>query len=144
MLTPFVKAILCGCGAFKSKEIRLCERNGNTFTLNSYYIYLCSCFHFIVNEISRNKTKNCPRRLTAVELYAGVLGTLVPRVFVPLDQRSGNVRFVKPTQCSYAVRNEDSRYENGILGYMKRGLNRFADLRIWVLFTLGLRILTKN
>ena len=26
-----------GCGAFKSKETCLCDRNGNTFTLNSYY-----------------------------------------------------------------------------------------------------------
>ena len=56
-----------GCGAFKSKETRLCERNRNTFTLNSYYIYPYSCFHFTVNEMSRNKTKSCPRRLTAVE-----------------------------------------------------------------------------
>ena len=67
LLTPFVKAILSGCGAFKSKETRLCERNGNTFTLNSYYKYPCLCFHFTVNEMSRNKTKSCPRRLTAVD-----------------------------------------------------------------------------
>ena len=60
-------AILAGCGAFQSKETRLCERNRNTFTLNSYYIYPCSCFHFTVNEMSRNKTKKCPRRLTAVD-----------------------------------------------------------------------------
>ena len=63
----FVKAILSRCGTFKSKETCLCERNGNTFTLNSYYTYPCSGFHFTVNEISQNKTKNCLRRLTAVE-----------------------------------------------------------------------------
>ena len=71
LLTPFVKAILSECGALKSKETRLCERNGNTFTLNSYCIYPCSCFHFTVNEISRNKTKNCPRRLTTVASRGG-------------------------------------------------------------------------
>ena len=52
------------------KATHLCERNENTFTLNSYYIYPCSCFHFIVNEISPIKMKNCPRRLTAMK--AGV------------------------------------------------------------------------
>ena len=66
---PFVKAIFSECGAFKGKETRSCERNWNTFTLNSHYIYPCSCFHFTVNEMSRNKTKNCPRRLTAVEAW---------------------------------------------------------------------------
>ena len=37
LLTPFDKAILSGCGAIKSKETCVCDRNGNTFTLNSYY-----------------------------------------------------------------------------------------------------------
>ena len=68
LVDAFGKAILSGCEAFKSKEARLRERNGNTFTLNSYYTNPCLCFHFNVNEISRNKTKNCPRRFTAVEL----------------------------------------------------------------------------
>ena len=31
-------------------------------------IHPCSCFHFIVNKISRNKTKTCTRRLTAVDV----------------------------------------------------------------------------
>ena len=52
---PFVKAILIVCGAFKSKETCLCERNEDKFTLNSYDIYPCSCFHFIVHEISHEK-----------------------------------------------------------------------------------------
>ena len=74
LLTPFVKAILSGCRALKRKETRLCDRNRNIFTHNSYP---CLCFHFIVNEISRNKTKNCPKRLTAVEQRA--LRKPVPR-----------------------------------------------------------------
>ena len=28
---------LSGCGVFKGKETRVCQRNGNTFTLNNYY-----------------------------------------------------------------------------------------------------------
>ena len=32
-------------------------------------IYPCSRFHIIVNEISQNETKNCPSRLTAVEVW---------------------------------------------------------------------------
>ena len=61
-----VSAILSGCGAFKSKKKkRLCERNENTCTLNSFIYILVHVP--IVNEISPNKTKNCPRRLTAVE-----------------------------------------------------------------------------
>ena len=32
-------------------------------------IHPCLCFHFIVDEISRNKTKNYPRRLTAVDMW---------------------------------------------------------------------------
>ena len=59
---PFDKAaILSECGAYKSKETRVCERNENTFT------YPCSCFNFIVNGSSRNKTKKFPGRLTAVD-----------------------------------------------------------------------------
>ena len=60
LFASFVKASLPGWEAFKSKETPLCERNGNTFTFNSYYIYPCSCFHFIVNEIWRNKQKTTP------------------------------------------------------------------------------------
>ena len=58
LLAPltFFKAILSGCGAFKTKETlsRLCERNDNAFTPNIYYIYIYpySCFHF-VNEINK-------------------------------------------------------------------------------------------
>jgi len=37
--------------------------------------------------------------------------TVVPSVFVPLDQRSGDKRFVKPASPACAERNEDSRYE---------------------------------
>ena len=60
-------AILSGWGVFKSQETRLCEANESTFTLNSYYIYPRWCSYLIVNENSWNKTKNCPRRLTAVD-----------------------------------------------------------------------------
>ena len=61
--------ILSGCGVFKSKEIRSCERNGNIFTLNKYYIYSCSCFHFTVKGISRNKTEEkLPRRFTVADV----------------------------------------------------------------------------
>ena len=63
LLTPFVKAILSGWRAFKSKENRLFWKKEDNFTLNSNYIYPCSCFQFTVNIIPRNKTKNCPRRL---------------------------------------------------------------------------------
>ena len=70
------KQVCAGAGAFKSKETRLCERNGNTFALSSYCIYPCSFFHFIVNEIWRNKTKNCPRRLTAVDIVLGSLSAV--------------------------------------------------------------------
>ena len=36
MWAPFVKAIFSGCGAFKSKETRLCDRNEDKLTpLNS-------------------------------------------------------------------------------------------------------------
>ena len=58
-------AILVGCGAFKSKETRLCERYRNTFTLNSYYIYPCSCFHFMVNEMSRKTARDVWPRWTS-------------------------------------------------------------------------------
>ena len=34
---------------------------------NSYYIYPSSRFQYFVNEISRNETKNFPRRLIAVD-----------------------------------------------------------------------------
>ena len=65
LLAPFVKAILSGCGAFKSRETPLREKNVITLTLNSYYIHPCSCFHFIMNEISWNiyikKNKNAIR-----------------------------------------------------------------------------------
>ena len=59
---------ICRCGEFKSKETRLCETYESTFTLNSHYIHPCSCFYLIVNENSRNNTKNCPWRLTAVDM----------------------------------------------------------------------------
>ena len=52
-------SFLPGFVVFKSEYTRLCERNRNTFTLNRYYIYPCSCFHFIVNEILQSKTKHC-------------------------------------------------------------------------------------
>ena len=52
------------------KAIFLFERNENTFPLNSCYIYHCSCFHVIVNEISRNKAINYLKRLTAVDTAA--------------------------------------------------------------------------
>ena len=32
------------------------------------YIYPCSCFYFIMNDISGNKTKNCLRRFIAVDV----------------------------------------------------------------------------
>ena len=35
--------------------------------LTAIMIYPYWCFHFTVNEISRNKMTNCPRRLTAME-----------------------------------------------------------------------------
>ena len=43
LVDAICQAILSGCGAFKSKETHLCERNGNTFTLNNYYIYILAC-----------------------------------------------------------------------------------------------------
>ena len=85
LLTPFVKAILSGCRAFKCEETLLCERKGNTFTLNSYHIYRCSCFHITVNEISRSKMKNCPRRFTAVESHPGGV-LLVVSCWIPCDR----------------------------------------------------------
>ena len=53
------------------------ERNENTFTLNGYYIYPCSCFHFIVDKMLRNKTKNCPRRFDRGGLCKWVGGVVV-------------------------------------------------------------------
>ena len=52
------------------------ERNENTFPLNSYYIYPCSCFHFIVDKMLRNRTKNCPRRFDPGGLCKWVGGVM--------------------------------------------------------------------
>ena len=40
---------------------------GIHFHSTAIMIYPCSGFHFIVNEITRNKMKNCPKRFTAVD-----------------------------------------------------------------------------
>ena len=51
----FHSAILPGCGAFKSK---VCVREMRIHLHSTaLYIYPCSCFHLVLNEISQNKTK---------------------------------------------------------------------------------------
>ena len=53
---------------FKVKEHVYVRETGIHLHSAAIMIYPCSCFHFTVKEISRNKTKNCTRRLTAVEI----------------------------------------------------------------------------
>ena len=61
LLAPCVKAILSGCGAFQSKETRLCERYENTFTLNSYYVYPAQVSTSLWMKTHKIEQKNGPR-----------------------------------------------------------------------------------
>lgn len=50
------------------KRTHLFERNENSLYTTANIDFHFSCFQFIVNEMSRNNTKNFQRRLTAVEV----------------------------------------------------------------------------
>ena len=122
---------LSGYGAFKSKETRLCEKNGNTFTLSSYYIYPCSCFHFTVNEISRNKTENCLIRLTAVD------GTsLVSRSSSP---------HVRPVFLMSVSRSHGARYFlAGVYCFPPELYLLMKDTPRWTIYFMAVKMITIN
>ena len=56
LLASFSKAILSGSKHLKgNKPVYIREMIRNLHSTATIYNYPCSCFHFIVNEISRNK-----------------------------------------------------------------------------------------
>ena len=67
MLTPFCP----GEEYLKVKKPVCLRQMGINYTQQLLHVYPCSCLYLIVNKISRNIAKNCPRRLTAVETTEG-------------------------------------------------------------------------
>ena len=61
-----------GAEHLKVKKPVYVREIGTRLYSTAIIIHPCSCFHFIVNEISRNEMKNCPSRLTAVNSYNDV------------------------------------------------------------------------
>ena len=76
LLTPFVQAILSGAENLKVKKPVHVREMGIHLHSTAIMVYPCLCFHFIVDEISRTKTTNCPRRLTAVDTTLGLTFSL--------------------------------------------------------------------